>query len=142
MSQRVEYVGTDVHIVGPRDGPELDHFLTSDGEKPDRDRDGEFELGAGDTRGRLLDDWGAAWGLLLSTVEGVRPEDVQRSVYIRGEAHTVSQALQRTLGHLAYHVGQIVLLAKHWAGGDWRTLTIPRGQSKTFMQATTKGSRT
>jgi hypothetical protein len=110
------------------------NFLTSDGEKPDRDRDREFELGADDTRERLLADWGAAWGLLIATVEGLRPEDVQRTVYIRGEAHTVSQALQRNLSHLAYHVGQIVLLAKHWAGGDWRTLTIPRGQSRAFTR--------
>ena len=107
-------------------------FLTSDGEKPDRDRDGEFVLLPRDTRARLMSEWAAGWDLLAATVESLRPEDLQRSVYIRAEPHTVGQALNRNLAHLAYHVGQIVLLAKHWAGPGWRTLTIARGQSKAF----------
>lgn len=110
-------------------------FLTSDGEKPDRDRDDEFVLHPQDTRTRLLNEWAAAWDLLAATVEALTPDDVQRTVYIRAEPHTVVQALNRHLGHLAYHVGQMVLLAKHWAGADWQTLTIPRGQSKAFTQA-------
>jgi hypothetical protein len=110
-------------------------FLTSDGEKPDRDRDGEFELRPQDTRARLLSEWAAAWTLLDATVAALAPDDVQRTVYIRAEPHTVGQALDRHLAHLAYHVGQIVLLAKHWAGAGWQTLTIPRGQSQAFTQA-------
>ena len=111
-------------------------FLTSDGEKPDRDRDGEFVLHPPDTRAHLLNQWTGAWDLLDATVASLKPDDLQRTVYIRAEPHTVGQALQRNLAHLAYHVGQIVLLAKHWVGPAWQTLTIPRGQSKAFTQAT------
>jgi len=109
-------------------------FLTSDGEKPDRDRDGEFVLHPSDTRARLLKEWTAAWDLLGATAEALTPDDLGRTVYIRAEAHTVAQALHRHLAHLAYHVGQIVLLAKHWVGPSWQTLTIARGQSKAFAQ--------
>jgi hypothetical protein len=109
-------------------------FLSSDGEKPDRDRDAEFELRPEDTRDRLLAEWTAAWDLLAATVAGLTAADVERTIYIRTEPHTVSQALLRQLGHLSYHVGQIVLLAKHGAGPGWRTLTIPRGQSRAFTE--------
>jgi hypothetical protein len=109
-------------------------FLTSDGEKPDRDRDGEFVLQAHDTRIQLLNQWAAAWDLLAATLQGLAPDDLQRTIYIRAEPHTVGQALNRHLAHLAYHVGQIVLLAKHWVGTEWQTLTIARGQSKAFTQ--------
>ncbi len=111
------------------------NFLTSDGEKPDRDRDGEFEVHSHDTRAHLLDRWTTAWDLLAATVEALTPGDLRRTIYIRAEPHTVAQALTRHLSHLAYHVGQIVLLAKHWAGSEWQTLTIPRGHSKAFNQA-------
>lgn len=110
-------------------------FLTADGEKPDRDRDGEFVLDPGDTRSRLMREWAAGWDLLDATVGALTGGDVERTVHIRGEPHTVGQALNRHLGHLAYHTGQIVLLAKHWAGSEWRTLTIPRGQSRQFTLA-------
>jgi hypothetical protein len=110
-------------------------FLTSDGEKPDRDRDGEFVLHSEDTRTQLLNEWAKAWDLLAATVAALAPEDLERTIYIRAEPHTVGQALNRHLAHLAYHVGQIVLLAKHWVGADWQTLTIPRGESKRFTQA-------
>jgi hypothetical protein len=110
-------------------------FLTSDGEKPDRDRDGEFMLHFQDTRTQLLNEWAKAWDLLAATVAALAPEDLERTIYIRAEPHTVGQALNRHLAHLAYHVGQIVLLAKHWVGADWQTLTIPRGESKGFAQA-------
>lgn len=111
-------------------------FLTSDGEKPDRSRDAEFELHAGDARAALLRAWAGAWGLLAATVDALAPDDLERTIYIRAEPHTVTQALNRHLSHLAYHVGEIVLLAKHWAGPRWETLTIPRGQSQAFTQAT------
>ena len=110
-------------------------FLTSDGEKPTRDRDAEFVLYQQDTRTQLLTEWTAAWDLLGRMVRVLTPDDLQRTVYIRAEPHSVGQALNRHLSHLAYHVGQIVLLAKHWVGADWQTLTIPRGQSKAFTQA-------
>jgi hypothetical protein len=110
-------------------------FLTSDGEKPDRDRDDEFVLHPHETRAHLLKQWAAAWDLLAATVAALTPDDVTRTVYIRAEPMTVTQALHRHLGHLAYHVGQIVLLARHWVGGKWHTLTIARGQSKAFTAA-------
>ncbi len=110
-------------------------FLTSDGEKPERDRDGEFVLRPHDTRKHLLNEWAVAWDLLTATVGALTPDDLQRTIYIHAEPHTVCQALNRHLAHLAYHVGQMVLLAKHWVGANWQTLTIPRGQSKAFTQA-------
>jgi hypothetical protein len=116
-------------------------FLTSDGEKPDRDRDGEFELRPEDTRMGLLRDWAGAWDLLAGTVDSLTPDDLGRTITIRAEPHTVGQALNRHLSHLAYHVGQIVLLARHWVGADWQTLTIPRGQSRAFTQAVQQRSR-
>ena len=111
------------------------NFLTSDGEKPDRDRDDEFVLHPHETRMHLLHEWAAAWDLLVGTVAALTPDDLERTIYIRAEAHTVVQALNRNLAHLAYHVGQIVLLAKHWVGASWQTLTIARGQSKAFTPA-------
>jgi len=110
-------------------------WFTSDGEKPDRDRDGEFVLLPRDTRVHLLNEWATAWDLLAAAVDALEPDDLQRTLYIRAEPHTVGQALNRHLGHLAYHTGQIALLAKHWAGSEWETLTIPRGQSRAFDQA-------
>jgi hypothetical protein len=110
-------------------------FLISDGEKPDRDRDGEFVLHSEDTRTQLLNEWAKAWDLLAAMVAALAPEDLERTIYIRAEPHTVGQALNRHLAHLAYHVGQIVLLAKHWVGADWQTLTVPRGESKGFTKA-------
>jgi hypothetical protein len=119
------------HIAGNLRSRYTD-FLTSDGEKPDRDRDGEFILEPSDTRSRLMGQWQAGWELLDATVGALSAADVERTVYLRAEPHTVVQALNRNLGHLAYHVGQIVLLAKHWVGGEWQTLTIARGQSRQF----------
>jgi hypothetical protein len=116
-------------------------FLTSDGEKPDRDRDGEFEIRPEDSRTRLLRDWARAWDLLAGTIDSLTPDDLGRTVTIRGEPHTVGQALNRHLSHLAYHAGQIVLLAKHWVGADWQTLSISRGQSRTFTAAKQQQSR-
>jgi len=107
-------------------------FLTTDGEKPDRDRDAEFELGAGDTREALLDRWEAGWRLLFDSLAGLSPADLLRTVAIRREPHTVMQAINRQLTHYAYHVGQIVLLARHVAGQDWVSLSIPKGKSREF----------
>lgn len=107
-------------------------FLTSDGEKPDRDRDREFVLEPGDTRERLLAAWRSSWSLTLDTISALRPDDLTRSVTIRGEPHTVLEAILRQLTHYAYHVGQIVLCARHHAGARWRSLSIPRGKSRDY----------
>lgn len=104
-------------------------FLTSDGEKPDRHRDGEFEAPPTPTREALLEEWEDAWALTLRTIGALAPEDLQRTITIRGEPHSVLRAIERQTRHYAGHVGQIVLLAKHWRGAAWRTLSIPRGKS-------------
>jgi hypothetical protein len=101
-------------------------FLTSDGEKADRHRDGEFERDAEDTREALLARWEAGWELLFNTVTSLQPADLGKTVMIRQEPHTVVQAINRQVSHYSAHVGQIVLLAKHFAGSSWRTLSIPK----------------
>ncbi|MBW3655963.1 MAG: DUF1572 domain-containing protein [Gemmatimonadetes bacterium] len=103
-------------------------FLTTDGEKPDRDRDGEF-VARGQTRESVAAAWEAGWRALLEALDALRPDDLARTVYIRGEPHGVIQAVDRALLHAAYHVGQIVLLAKHAAGPAWQTLSIARNRS-------------
>ena len=108
-------------------------FGQSDGEKPDRDRDGEFILREGDTRDALMARWSEGWVLLLAAVDSLGPGDLVRTVTIRGQPHSVLGALNRNLSHLAYHVGQIVQLARHYAGSGWRTLTIPRGASRQWQ---------
>jgi hypothetical protein len=115
-------------------------FLTSDGEKPDRNRDGEFELTADDTRARILAEWEAAWTLVFETITALAPEDLGRTIRIRGEGHSVMEAINRQTTHYAAHVGQIVLLAKHYAGPRWHSLSIPRGQSREF-DVTKNGGR-
>jgi len=107
-------------------------FYSSDGEKPDRHRDSEFEKAPEDTRESLLELWEAGWGRLFEVVDSMKPEDLSRTVTIRGEPHSVVKAVNRQLAHYAYHAGQIVFLAKHFAGGRWQSLSIPRGQSETF----------
>ena len=110
-------------------------FLTSDGEKPDRDRDAEFETHDGPTRAGLLAAWDKGWDCLFTTLDGLIAEDLGRTVTIRSEPHTAVQAINRGVTHAAYHVGQIVLLAKHFASADWKTLSIPRRQSRQFNEA-------
>ena len=106
-------------------------FLTSDGEKPDRGRDREFVQDRL-TREELNSGWESAWQLLFATVEVLKPEDLLQIVTIRGEEHTILQALNRALTHYAQHVGQIVFLAKHVRGQEWKTLSIPRGKSEDY----------
>jgi Protein of unknown function (DUF1572) len=101
-------------------------FLTSDGEKPDRQRDTEFELDSTDTRDAIRGRWDAGWDLLFSTVTSLRPGDLGKTVVIRNEPHTVVQAINRQVSHYSAHVGQIVLLAKHLAGPRWQSLSIPK----------------
>jgi uncharacterized damage-inducible protein DinB len=107
-------------------------FLTTDGEKPDRDRDTEFEDAAGEDAASMRARWDAGWARLFATLDTLTPADLARTVTIRGEPHTVAQAIQRQLTHYAYHVGQIVLLARHAAGPAWTTLSIARGKSREY----------
>jgi uncharacterized damage-inducible protein DinB len=107
-------------------------FLHTDGEKPDRRRDSEFEIEDADTESSLIAKWEAGWALLLETLRALNDEDLERTIRIRDEPMTVTQALQRQLTHHAYHVGQIVLLARHFAGPEWKSLSIPRGKSAQF----------
>ena len=109
-------------------------FLTTDGEKPGRDRDGEFVETSG-SRADLLAEWERGWACLYAAVKGLRPEDLGQTVLIRGEPHSVPLALARSLGHTCYHVGQIVQVARVHAGDKWTTLTIPRGGSEQFNRA-------
>jgi hypothetical protein len=101
-------------------------FLTTDGEKPDRNRDGEFEVDRPLTRAQVMTDWESGWRVLFATLGTLTPDDLLRDVYIRGERHSVIQALDRQMTHHAYHVGQIVFLAKHLRSVEWRTLSLPR----------------
>jgi uncharacterized damage-inducible protein DinB len=107
-------------------------FLTADGEKPDRDRDGEFEERGGDSREALMAAWSAAWDLAFREIDALTPGDLTRTVAIRGEPHSVVLAIERQVAHAAYHVGQVVFLARHYVGDGWKTLSIPRGQSRQF----------
>jgi hypothetical protein len=103
-------------------------FLTSDGEKPDRNRDGEF-VAEGESRADIMRTWNLGWQRLEDTLHSLQPEDLTRTVTIRGEPCTVIQALLRNLAHASHHCGQIVFLAKAHAHADWQTLSIPRGGS-------------
>jgi len=103
-------------------------FLTTDGEKPDRDRDSEFERPPS-TRAELLRVWESGWQRLYETLAQLSDADLARTVTIRGEAHSVMQAINRNLTHCAYHVGQIVFLAKHFQSDGWQTLSIPKRRS-------------
>jgi hypothetical protein len=116
-------------------------FLTSDGEKPDRFRDQEFELNPAATRADLMKWWEDGWARVFAAIESLKPEDVMRTVTIRGEPHTVLQAVNRQIAHYAQHTGQIVFLAKHLRSGEWKTLSIPRGKSEDFKRAAPKSDR-
>ena len=109
-------------------------FLTTDGEKPWRNRDDEFVDTFG-SRAELLEAWERGWACLLAALRGLKREDLEKTVLIRGEPHSVPLALERSLGHTCYHIGQIVQVARIHAGEQWTTLTIPRGESEQFNQA-------
>jgi len=109
-------------------------FLTSDGEKPDRDRDTEFESPPA-TRADMMSMWECGWNHVFAALDPLTDADLPRSVTIRGEPHSILQAVNRQLAHYAYHVGQIVFLSRHFSSGHWTSLTIPRGQSATVNAA-------
>ncbi len=107
-------------------------FLTSDGEKPDRNRDMEFVIEREVTKDDVVGYWEYGWNCLFTTLEHLCLEDFDKTVLIRGEKHTIVQAINRQLTHYAYHVGQIVFLAKHFRSTEWKTLTVPRNRSAEF----------
>jgi hypothetical protein len=109
-------------------------FLTTDGEKADRNRDAEFEREPGDTIDSVMALWNEGWAHLSNALTGLRPDQLLSTVHVRGEPLSVMQATQRALAHVAGHVGQIILLAKHAAGPGWRTLSIPRGGSERYLR--------
>ncbi|HUR34480.1 MAG TPA: DUF1572 family protein [Vicinamibacterales bacterium] len=113
-------------------------FLTSDGEKPDRNRDAEFEARPAFDRAATIAEWNEAWAIVLGELEALTPDDLERTIYIRREPFLVIEALNRSVTHTAYHVGQIVFLAKHLAGASWTSLSIPKGRSAEFGTGTFK----
>jgi len=120
------------HMTGNMRSRFLD-FLISDGEKPDRNRDSEF-VEPPSTREALMKRWEEGWNYVFTALEPLSEADLTRTVTIRGEAHSVMQAINRQIGHYAMHCGQIVLLAKHFQHQNWKPLTIPRGKSQEYLQ--------
>jgi uncharacterized damage-inducible protein DinB len=113
-------------------------FLTSDGEKPGRDRDAEFTDPPA-TREALLELWEQGWRCVLGTLESLSDADLGRTITIRGEAHSVMQAINRQVAHYSYHCGQIVFLAKHHCAGHWKILSVPLGKSAEFNRRVEAG---
>lgn len=116
-------------------------FLTSDGEKPDRFRDREFEVGPATSRAEVISWWEEGWGCVFDAIDSLKPEDVMRVVTIRNEPHTVLQAINRQIAHYAQHIGQFVFLAKHFRSSEWKTLSIPRGKSEEFKTVAPKAQK-
>ena len=109
-------------------------FLTTDGEKPDRNRDLEFVIEPQTTRSSLLAYWEKGWSCLFAALEPLQAEDFDKKVLIRGKEHSIVQAINRQLTHYAYHIGQIVFLAKHFRSAEWKSLSIPKNRSAEFNQ--------
>lgn len=107
-------------------------FLTSDGEKPNRNRDMEFVIEAQTTKDDVIAYWERGWKCVFDALEPLQPEDFEKTVMIRGEKHTIVQAINRQLMHYAYHIGQIVFLAKHFRSAEWKSLSVPRNRSTEF----------
>jgi len=107
-------------------------FLISDGEKPDRNRDMEFMIEPHTSKDDVLAYWERGWKSVFDALEPLRPEDFEKKITIRGEEHTIVQAINRQLSHYAYHIGQIVFLAKHFRSAEWKSLSIPRNRSADF----------
>jgi len=110
------------------------NFLTTDGEKPDRQRDREFVVLEGETRASIMEFWESGWKILFEAIEPIAPEDFSKKVLIRGDAHTVVEAINRQLTHYSSHIGQIIFLAKHFRVEDWHTLSVPKNKSAEFNE--------
>lgn len=107
-------------------------FLTTDGEKPTRQRDMEFVITPETRRDDVMREWERGWQCLFASLEPLQPEDFDKKILIRGEEHSVIEAINRQLTHYAYHIGQIVFLAKHFKSTEWKSLSIPRNRSTEF----------
>lgn len=116
-------------------------FLSSDGEKTDRNRDTEFEM-IGDTRESLMQFWNGGWQILFDNIEPLTVDDFSKTVAIRGEPHSIIEAINRQLTHYAYHIGQIILLAKHFKSATWKTLSVPKNKSAEFNKFLTEKQST
>ncbi len=116
-------------------------FLHSDGEKPDRNRDLEFVIDPQTSHADLMTYWQRGWHCVFAALEPLRPEDFDKKVLIRGEEHSIIQAIDRQMTHYAYHVGQIVFLAKHLRATEWKSLSIPRNRSAEFNRYLDQGNR-
>jgi len=127
LAQIVKHVGGNLRS-------RFTDWLTTDGEKPDRHRDQEFVIGEADTREALTAAWEHGWGCVFDSIGALGDEDMMRSIPIRAEPHSIPKALSRSLGHVSQHVGQIIYLARHLRGSEWRTLSIPKGQSQAFLE--------
>jgi len=125
------------HITGNMRSRWTD-FLTTDGEKPNRNRDGEF-IDPPATRAALIADWEQGWSLVFATLDSLTESDLARTITIRGEAHSVMQAINRQVAHYPHHVGQIVVLAKHFACDRWQSLSVPRNKSAEFNRKVEAG---
>jgi uncharacterized damage-inducible protein DinB len=115
-------------------------FLTSDGEKPDRNRDGEF-VDPPASREALRAIWEDGWNRIFTALGPLTEADMSRTVTIRGEPHSIMQAINRQMAHYAYHCGQIVMLAKHFRGENWKSLSVPRNKSADFNRAVASGEK-
>lgn len=107
------------------------HFLTSDGEKDFRDRDGEF-IAEGDTRESLMAFWEEGWEIIFNELGALKAEDFSKTITIRQQSHTICEAINRQLTHYAYHIGQVTFLAKHFRSTDWKNLSVPKNKSSQF----------
>jgi hypothetical protein len=114
-------------------------FLTTDGEKSDRNRDSEF-IDEFTSRQQLMDYWNRGWAVCIDSLSALSENDLEKTIYIRREPHTVIRAMQRSLAHIAYHCGQIVYVAKQLKGGDFKSLSIPRGESAKYVQEPPKNA--
>jgi uncharacterized protein DUF1572 len=115
-------------------------FLTTDGEKPDRNRDSEF-IAESTSRAEYMKSWNDGWRRVFSALEPLNDSDLPRKIIIRGEPHSVTQAINPQIAHYGYHVGQIVFLCKHFRSAEWKTLSVPRGKSQTFTADVAAGKR-
>ena len=113
-------------------------FLSTDGEKPWRERDHEFLMPERASRAQIIEWWESGWSVLLASLEALTPADLERTVQVRGEPFLAFEAIGRSVTHAAYHVGQIALLAKHFSGPDWKSLSIPKGESKAYARGSFK----
>jgi hypothetical protein len=114
-------------------------FLTTDGEKPDRHRDTEFEMPEQLSRAQIMELWDRGWKYVFDALEPLTDADLDRKVFIRAEPHSVMQAINRQVAHYANHIGQIIFLAKHFRSAEWKAVTIPRGKSEEFLRKVQTG---